>query len=86
MSTPIREARWRWVQIPFTEPIKNEYDPDEEPVVKLRKTRLDVSRVVLYYPADDPNRVCVDLDTGEIVTMRGDMDSAQKMIEPYAGE
>lgn len=86
MSTPIREARWRWVDIPFTEPPANEYDSNEETVVKLRKSRLDMSRVVLYYPADDPGRVILDLDTGEMITIHGDMNYAQKIIEPFAGD
>lgn len=82
MSHPSREARWRWVQIQFAEPPENEFDPNEEPVVKLRKSCLDMSRVVLYYPADAENRVCLDLDTGEIIIIRGDMLYAQKIIEP----
>lgn len=70
----------------FIAPAENEYDADEEPVVKLRKSRLDMSRVVLYYPADDENCVCLDLDAGEYITIRGDMDSVQKLIEPFAGD
>ena len=81
MSSPIRQARWVWFQIPFTEPPKNEYDDEEEVVVKLRRSRLDVSRVVLYYPGDTANRVCLDLDTGEIVVVQGTIDAVQTIIE-----
>lgn len=81
MSSPVRKTRWRSVQIPFNEPVVNKYDDNELEVVKLRESRLDMSRVVLYYPADDPNRTCLDLDTGEIITIRASMTDTRKLIE-----
>jgi len=73
-------ARWMTIDLEvMSKKAETEFEEDE---CELRKARIDLDTIGLYYPStSNPDRVCLDLKNGDWVRVGNTMEELRGMIE-----